>query len=326
MTGIDEMELKFRKKINNVIGDNVVLKRYNNYISSTSSIRTQYTYICIVSAFLKHVNKNESELSFDDFNDYLSNIKYFDNQKTKTSSYVITVYSALKKFSEYLSASGKINKNYMLDIKRPKAIEKQTTIQKRNSGFLTEKEIHKLIKNIYNNPSKKRELADEWKVRNCAIIYLFLYTGIRCSALVSINLNDLDLQKRILYVTDKGSQTKEINLSEKLCSILSEWINERNKIGIDNDALFVSNRKQRISTQAVALMVETYTKQSGITNKNITPHKLRATYGTQLYNRTGDIHFVQECMGHSSPSTTQLYIRGNHENSKRAAEIMSSII
>ena len=63
-----------------------------------------------------------------------------------------------------------------------------------------------------------------------------------------------------------------------------------------------------------------------IPEKNISPHKLRATYGTQLYNKTGDIYFVQECMGHSNPKTTELYVREKKQNTKKASEIMGKFL
>ena len=85
----------------------------------------------------------------------------------------------------------------------------------------------------------------------------------------------------------------------------STWISEDTKIGQDT-------------------IIYPFTYIEG---KNITPHKLRATYGTQLYNKTGDLYMVQECMGHSSPTTTELYIRGKkNKNAQAAAEIMTKIL
>ena len=76
---------------------------------------------------------------------------------------------------------------------------------------------------------------------------------------------------------------------------------------------------------SISRVVKKYASE--ISNKNITPHKLRATYGTQLLKATNDIYFVQDCMGHSNPKTTELYIRGQkQENRKKASEIMSKIV
>ena len=72
------------------------------------------------------------------------------------------------------------------------------------------------------------------------------------------------------------------------------------------------------------LLIKKYS--AGIDGKNITPHKLRATYGTQLYNKTGDIYFVQDCMGHHSPKTTENYVREKKQNTKKASDIMSKLM
>ena len=327
MSGMNEIEMKYRNKINDVINGDQLFRHYVNFLSSLTSEKSKYTYVCIVRAFMNNVNKAATELTFDDFNDYMSTIKYNDNGDTKTSSYLITVYAALKRFCEYLYVSKKIDDNYMLYIKRPKAVDKQSTIQKREQGYLTEKEIKKLLRHIFLNPSTERELAEEWKYRNRAIIYLFLYTGMRCSALCSVDINDIDFENKTLTVTDKGSKVRTYDMSDELCEILQDWIDRRDTISdVKTNALFITIRRDRITNKCVSKMVHTYAERCGIDYKNITPHKLRATYGTQLYNKTGDIHFVQECMGHNSPETTQLYIRGDRKNSKRASDIMRSIL
>ena len=103
------------------------------------------------------------------------------------------------------------------------------------------------------------------------------------------------------------------------------WIYIReNIVDDDEQALFISNRKKRMDVSSISNVVKKYSKH--INNKNITPHKLRATYGTQLYNETRDVLFVQDCMGHSSPKTTQLYIRDRKDNLKKASDIMAKLI
>ena len=79
-----------------------------------------------------------------------------------------------------------------------------------------------------------------------------------------------------------------------------------------------------MSTVALNKVVQKYASE--IDGKHITPHKLRATYGTQLYNKTGDIYFVQQCMGHSNPKTTELYVREKKQNTKRASDIMDKLL
>ena len=128
-------------------------------------------------------------------------------------------------------------------------------------------------------------------------------------------------------VTDKGNKVIEYLLDAEVEKIIKEWLDKRNELFIDENeqALFVSNMKKRMSVEAISLIVKKYS--INIKGKHITPHKLRATYGTQLYNETHDIRFVQSCMNHNSPKTTELYIRGNQDtDKKRAAQIVSKFL
>lgn len=325
MSNVNVVEQKYRNKIENILvehSDKPYLRSFMNYMSN-SSVRTKYNYLNMVIRFME--NKRIEDLTFDDFNNYIEDISYKENGEKKTSSFLITNYSAIKLFCEYLSVSKKIDENYMLYIKRPKAVESQKTIEKREIGFLTEKEIKQLLKNVdlYCN---QKNISDCWKSRDKAIIYTFLNTGIRCSALMTITIDDVDLINKKLMVTDKGSKVKEYYLSENLCDVLAIWIKYRSQIdGIDKvDALFVSGKIEMMSVGSIYNVIKKYS--SCIEGKNITPHKLRATYGTQLYNKTGDIYFVQDCMGHNSPKTTELYAREKKQNTKKASDIMANIL
>lgn len=326
MSGNQEFNNKYIRRINNAIIDQPnYIKGFISYMSDVS-LTTKYAYICDVIGFLKEMNKSVELLTFDDFSSYISDIEYRNDGKRITSSYRIAVYSALKKFNQYLFDTKKISDNYMLYVKRPKAIESQETITKREKGFLTKGEILKYLQTVENNiVNECRNVNDMWNKRDLTIIKTLLYTGIRCSALFKLDIKSIDFNKRTLIVTDKGDKVKEFELPEDLIVDIKEWLEIRKeKINDDNNALFISNRKERISQKAISDIVKKYSKY--IKGKHITPHKLRATYGTQLYNATGDIYFVQDCMGHSSPKTTELYVREKKQNTKKAMDIMSKII
>ena len=164
-----------------------------------------------------------------------------------------------------------------------------------------------------------------WKERDMAIILLFLNTGIRSSALMKIDVNDIDFINNVLTVTDKESHVNKYELSEELMDVINVWMIRREKIlkGKKIEALFISNRKQRIASRSIYAIVNKY--DENIEGKHITPHKLRATYGTQLYEATNDVYFVQKCMKHSNPKTTELYIRGNNNQTKIASYIMKTL-
>ena len=325
-SGLQEFNMKYINKINKVLeGQPDYIKGFVRYMNNVS-LTTKYAYMYDVINFIKKVNKPTEELTFDDFSNYIAGLEYKENGEPITSSYRIAVYSALKKFNKYLYTTKRIQENYMLGIERPKPIESQTTIEKREKGFLTKNEVAKYIKTVENHDVKsKRRQNSYWSKRDLVIIKVFLNTGIRCSALSKLDISSVDLKNKTLIVTDKGSKVKLYDLTDEVIENLKEWIEIRNSITTDDvSALFISNRKRRMDPITIYNVVNKYSKD--IKDKHITPHKLRATYGTQLYNETGDIYFVQDCMGHKDPRTTELYVRGKKQNLKKASDIMGRII
>lgn len=326
VTGLQEFNKKYINKINRVLKDQPdYIAGFVNYMSNTA-LTTKYVYTLDVINFIKKVNKPIDELTFDDFSNYISSLEYKENGELITSSYRIKVYSALRKFNTYLYVTKKIPENYMLCINKPKKSESQTTIQKREKGFLTENEVCEYIHTIkINNVNRYRQVGHIWNQRDMAIIKVFLNTGIRCSALSKLDISSIDFENKTLIVTDKGGKVNEHDLTDSVVEELKEWINiRRNEIKDDCNALFISNRRRRMDTNSIYNVVKKYSKD--IRGKNITPHKLRATYGTQLYDATRDIYFVQDCMGHSDPKTTELYVRGKEEVRKKASDIMAKMI
>lgn len=328
MNGVEVYSNKLENRINNLIEENEFdmpyLRGFYYFIKDSLTESSTYKYIGHIIRFIDNIDKNISDIDIDDYLYYLGKVN-----KGKSASYQITVYSALKKFSEYLYISKKNSINGMEHVKRPKFKESEQTIKKREIGYLNQNEIKIYIdtikKGIGSDNAKARQ--KKWKERDLAIVLIFLTTGIRCSALYKLDISNIDFDKHILMVTDKGNKVVEYLLDTEVEKIIKEWLIKRNELKIDkNDqALFVSNMKKRMSVEAISLIVKKYSVK--IEGKHITPHKLRATYGTQLYNETHDIRFVQSCMNHSSPKTTELYIRGNQDmDKKRAAQIVSKFL
>ena len=326
MNGTQEINLKYLRLIENAVeneSDNI--KNYVYFISDLA-IKTRYTYTRDVINFVHFVNKNDSELELNDFTRYMSYIQYKEDGDETTSSYRIAVYSALRKYSTFLYSSGIIQRDYMQSIGRPKAIESQKTKNRRKISYLTEEEMKKYVKNVDEKKTQKlKKPTKRWSCRDRAIIKIFLTTGIRRSALVRMDLSDVNQKRKSICVTEKGGKVNEYYLTDYVMNELNNWLKYRNKMILeDTEALFVSSKsRKRMTTNAVYDVVKKY----GTDIKHISPHKLRATYGTLLYEKTGDIHAVQKCMGHSSPTTTQIYIRTNEDAYKeKAKEIMESII
>lgn len=324
MDGVRAYELKKETALNNVLNANSdfeYLQGFKNFIIPNNTINTVLNYVRAVLAFMKYTgNKKLSELTVDDYSAYLYSLK------NKSSSYQITRYSALKKFSRYLYARNLNSEDAMRFISRPKYKETVAMQKKREAGFLTKDEIRDYIFAVKNNEMK---LRSKWHYRDLAILELFLETGMRCAALNKLNLESIDMTTGKLVTVDKGEEIQEYELSGDMLRALSLYERERKnfllKKNIKEDALFINQYGSRLGQGGIADVVTKYA--SSVPGKKLSPHKLRATYGTQLYEETKDLFLVQECMGHKDPKITKRYIRGQKTVSRRrASSIMADII
>jgi integrase/recombinase XerC len=316
MTGTELYDKKYQdlaEKLIETYSDIPVLADYYYYILTNMSYSSAYSYLDHVKNFILYLNgKDISEISLSDYT------KYIAAQKKYTASYSIAVYSALKRFSKFLEASN-ICTDYMAYVDRPKFKEARKTIQKREKKYMSEEEIRDYLSAILNG-----NRSETWKQRDYTIALLFLTTGIRCSALQKLDVKDVDLKKKIVYVAEKGEKVREIPLSTKMVYEIEKWLKIKDAMETYDDALFVSKLRKRMTTQSIYNMITEYGKS--VDEKIITPHALRATYGTNLYNKTNDLYLVQDCMGHRNPKTTEIYIRGvENKNRKAASKIIESV-
>lgn len=330
MANKDRDDAKYEEMINKLCKNNSELPYLtefaNSMFSAKQSNRTIYYYIVHIINFLKQTNKPINEITLDDYNAYI--IKY----KKQTSGSLIVKYSAINKFAQYLFATKKMQYNFMEYAKRPKYVEKQEQIQKREVGYLTPNEIQMVIENIQRGIKNGKYIwaQDDYRSRDMSMVLMFLTTGMRTVALQNLDVDDLNLEEGIVIVTDKEDKVNIHQMPDDTVTVLKKWLIKREALlkeagKEDETALFISNRKQRISYDGIKAIVCKYC--SNITGKHITPHKLRATYGTMLYNKTHDIEFVRKQMNHSNIATTQRYIRGTGKaDREKAANIMGDII
>lgn len=314
MTGKEEKDLKVYNEIMGIIEKNKEKDYLLNffYFLSTMAMRSAKAYLLYVINFINYTNKTPENLTLNDYTAYMFSIN------DKTSAYKIAVYSALKKFSIFLKINGINNANPMEYVHRPKAIESQATKQKREIGYLNKKEIQIYLNNV-NNKNKT-----VWGCRDVLIVYLFLNTGMRCSALEQINVEDIDFEKKELTVYEKEDKVITYTLSDFLVEKIITWLNYRNNMNLKTNAVFVSNQLNRMSNVSIYRVIKKY--GFNIEGKKLSPHKLRATYGTQLYDATKDIIFVQKAMNHNNSHTTELYIRGKEDVArKQASDIMAKL-
>lgn len=325
MTGNNDYDNLYLNKINNLIEnckkDKLIIRGFANFLGNSVSLSTKYNYLLHIISFIKFIGN--AKINLDSYTCFLGTIE------RRTPSYQVAVYSALKRFSNYMYTSERSNKDYMLSVKRPDSTEKLSTVEKREKGFLTDEEIKKYIIAVNNGVGSKKakSFQNNWKERDLLIILILINTGMRCSALYKLDIDSIDMLNHCITVTEKRGKIRNYSFPNQLDKYIHAWLEKRSEIlGEKNeDALFLSNQRKRIDQSSIARIVKKYAVD--IQGKHITPHKLRATYGTQLYAKTGDLYMVQECMGHSNPKTTELYIRGQkNEITKIAADIMKNII
>lgn len=327
MKGTDEHNNTLKKMIQQYI-DKAYYKNYLqgfiNWLGTDKNINTKYQYVKICNRFLEYTDPFDIKtLNVDDYMNFFS---LFDD---KSNSYRIVIYSALSNFSEYMHTTNKCYDNPMSKVKRPKQIESQETVEKREHGFLSKEEIKQFLSNVKigvgTDYAKSRQA--KWRIRDEFIMIFMLSTGIRVGALTKIDINDIKYDEDNCYIvtTEKRGKVRKFYLTDDVRILLEEYLELRSEClnGKEEDALFISDRKKRMTTASISKLVSKYSESF----KKISPHKLRATFGTQLYKETHDIYFVQQSMGHSSPQTTGLYIRGEEESiQKESTEMMNSLI
>ncbi|MCL1883239.1 MAG: tyrosine-type recombinase/integrase [Defluviitaleaceae bacterium] len=185
-------------------------------------------------------------------------------------------------------------------------------------------EIAKLLDEVdsgENLTPRQKTFHEQTKLRDAAIITLLLGTGMRVSECVGLDINDIDFETNGLRVTRKGGDEMILYFGDEVYEALCLYLDIREEIlpieGNEN-ALFLSLQNRRITVRAVQNMVKKY---AGLITrlKNISPHKLRSTFGTRLYAETGDIYLVANVLGHADVNTTRKHYAKMDDTYRRKA-------
>ncbi len=169
--------------------------------------------------------------------------------------------------------------------------------------FLTEEDVSNLLETAYKSGTNEGQ-------RDAVIMELLYATGLRVGELVSVNVQDVDLSEAYLRCMGKGSKERIVYLHQKAMEELRRYLKEARVALLGHrrtePALFVNHRGERLTRQWVWTILKTYAQRAGI-DQNITPHTLRHSFATHLLQRGATLRHVQELLGHSSISTTQVY-------------------
>jgi len=225
--------------------------------------------------------------------------------------------SAIRKIFLYYYKKEKLTANPTELISHPKMHEKAITKLEVN-------EVAKLLDEVESGESlagRAQAFHEHTKERDLAIVTLLLGTGIRVSECVGIDLTDLNFDINGVRVVRKGGDEAVVYFGHEVRQALIDYIKERERLvpnaGHEN-ALFLSLRSTRITVRSVQNLVKKYSRP--VTPlKNISPHKLRSTYGTNLYSETGDIYLVADVLGHKDVNTTRKHYADMADSRRRQA-------
>ena len=314
-------------------------KDYFRAIEPNSSSRTRINYaydIRVFFNFLIEVNpiyKNYQTSDFKvsdldkiqavDIEEYLEYLKVYADDEgeiiTNKERGLARKMSALRSFYAYYFKHEMIKTNATVLVDMPKLHDKAII-------RLDTDEVAMLLDFVENAEDyltgKALSYYKKTKYRDLAILTLLLGTGIRVSECVGLDINDVDFKNNGITVTRKGGSQMVVYFGEEVEKALKNYLeldrNTTTAILADEQALFLSTRKTRMGVQAVENMVKKYAKQV-TPNKKITPHKLRSTYGTTLYQETGDIYLVADVLGHKDINTTRKHYAALDDTRRREA-------
>lgn len=307
----------------------VVFKEFLTYMHAikNKSLNTIYEYSLDLTIFFKFLKihfglvPDDTEFENIDINDldveFVKKVALYDiyeylaymssNRKNAASTRARKV-ACIRSYFKYMTNRAKyLEENPAADLDSPKL--KQTLPR-----YLELDECKQLLQTINKNPDT------ELRVRDYAIVTLFLNCGLRLSELVEINISDI--KSDTLVVTGKGNKERTVYLNQACILAIENYIKIRPKDQVkDRNALFLSKRKQRISNKTIQFLVKNYIKLAGLDETKFSVHKLRHTAATIMY-RYGetDLRTLQEILGHEQLATTQIYTHVSDKQKREAAK------
>ena len=346
-----ELYSKINNQANDIISDMPVFaKKFFNHVRDQGmSPRTKLQYAYDMRRFFDFIENSSGfkdinlksvspsglldKLTIDDIQEYIDTLEYYtvesDNGKKESRlaspSIKARRVSSLRSFYRYYFKIGDITNNLadLMDV--PKIPDKKIVVMDKD-------QVSRILAAVKDTEGlSEKELKRHNKIikRDFAIMMVFLGTGIRVSELVGIDIEDVDFYMDSILVTRKGGDEDEVYFGPEVEKALLEYCHEDRDVllagNAKENALFLSIQHKRISVRAVELMIKAYAQKAGI-NMKLTPHALRRTFGTNLYNETGDIYLVADALHHSSVETTKKHYAQMSEDHKRIAAKKSSTL
>lgn len=298
-------------------------------ISYVYDIRLFFSFLCNANPYfnqLKDITKIRLEdldrLRPVDIEEYLEYLKYYEDSDgtihTNNERGLHRKLATLRSFFSYYYKRELLQNNPTVIVDMPK-------LHKREIIRLDPDEVANLLDYVEHGGDEmtgmKKVYFDKNKTRNLALFTLLLGTGIRVSECVGLDLEDIDFKNNRIKIIRKGGKEDFVYFGDEVAETLYDYYAERKTIVTKEGhehALFLSVQKRRMCVQSIENLVADCAKHV-TTIKHITPHKLRSTYGTNLYRETGDIYLVAEVLGHNDVNTTRKHYAALEEDRKRQA-------
>lgn len=285
------------KDLEDIFKNNKELERFVNeylYTEYNTSKNTRDSYLYNLKELAEfYNNKNIAYLKTDDIQEYFRKLTHI---KARTKAHYLTVFN---NFYNYLIKENIIQVNPCETIRMPK-------LEKKLPEYLTIDEIDKLLDIKTNTAFEKR---------NKAMLEMLYGTGMRISELINLTMSNLYLDDDMVKVFGKGSKERIIPFNEYAKECLIDYLNygRGELLGTKNsEFVFISSRHSKITRQAFFKIIKKLCEEAGI-KKNISPHILRHSFATHLLHNGADLRIVQELLGHSDISTTQIYTHLSNE-------------
>lgn len=301
---------------------------------SQTSALTRLNYTFDTRIFLKYLISEHSDfagcalrdistrmldgLRLRDLEKYVEYLGYYvtnDDQEHQNAEHgKARSIASLRSLFKYLYKTDQISSNPATLLEMPKMHNKSIV-------YLSPNEVALLVDAVESGEGlteRQKRYHAKTVLRDTAIIVTFLTTGMRVSELVGINISDVDLDNLALRIIRKGGDERILYFDFETETALRAYLDQRGELS-PHDPLFISLQGNRINVRTVENLVKKYAKIAAPL-KNISPHKLRSTFGTTLYQQTDDIYLVADVLGHKDVNTTRKhYAAMSDENRRRAA-------
>ena len=289
------------------------LRVFFEFIHDQNSIYSKIEIVDYPISLLDQITRMDIEEYLEYITLYEKNGKEITNDERGKSRKL----ASLRSFYNYFFENELIEKNPAALVPLPKRHQKEIVRLEPNEVAILLDQVEDGIKLT----KKELEYHKKTKVRDVALLTLLLGTGIRVSECVGLDLKDVDFQSNGIKIRRKGGSEAVVYFGDEVETALLDYLEQREYVvpleGHEN-ALFYSLQNRRITVRSVENLVKKYASRV-TTLKNITPHKLRSTYGTSLYKETGDIYLVADVLGHTDVNTTRRHYAAIEDERRRKA-------